>query len=321
MAARFGEFELIARYFTGLGAVRDEVVLGVGDDCALLQLAPGQQLACTIDTVVEGVHFPAAADPRLLGERALRVAASDLAAMGAEPLAFTLALTLPHVDEAWLAAFSAGLGAAARCLELSLAGGDTTRGPQRVATVQVMGSVPAGAALTRGGARPGDLVYVSGTLGDARAALAVLDAPADSLNEAQRHWLDRYWLPEPRLALGQRLRGLATAAIDISDGLAADLGHILAASGAGAELALARLPLSPALIGHPEAIEFALAGGDDYELCFCVPPARQPAVEQLAAALGLALTPVGRIEAASGLRLRGADGSLVAAAATGFRHF
>lgn len=314
------EFGLIARYFTGLGARRSELALGVGDDCALLRLPPAQQLAVSVDTVVAGVHFPLDCDPRLLGQRALRVAVSDLAAMGAEPLAFTLALTLTGADKDWLGEFSAGLGAAALEFGMALAGGDTTRGPAVVVTAQVMGAVPEGAALTRHGARAGDLIYVSGTLGDARAALGVLARPAHSLSEAERHWLSRYYLPLPRLALGQRLRGIASAAIDISDGLAADLGHILESSGVGAQVDVSRLPLSCALHGHPQALDFALGGGDDYELCFTAAPARRDELAGLAAELGLPLTVVGEIEAEPGLRLQ-ADGRAVVPVSDGYRHF
>ena len=322
------EFELIERYFSDIGSGIDSasaapaVALGVGDDCALLEPPPGQQLALSVDTLVADVHFPAAADPADIAQRALRVNLSDLAAMGATPLAFTLALTLPAADAAWLKAFSRGLREAADVFGIALSGGDTTRGPVAVITLQVMGLVPHGAALTRAGARPGDAVLVSGTLGDARAALDVLERSPDKLSVDQRHWLQRYHRPAPRLALGLALRGLASAAIDISDGLAADLGHILARSGVGARIDTTRLPLSKALQAHPRAREFALRGGDDYELCFTAPTIALPAIHTVAAAAGLIVTEIGTITAEPGLLARGAGGDYLPIAGDGgYRHF
>lgn len=318
------EFELIERYFTGVGGTgRDgAVALGVGDDCALLEPPPGQQLALSVDTLVADVHFPATADPADIAQRALRVNLSDLAAMGAAPLAFTLALTLPAAQPAWLEAFSRGLREAADEFGIALVGGDTTRGPVAVITLQVMGLVPHGAALTRAGARPGDAVLVSGTLGDARAALEVLERSPERLSLDQRHWLQRYHRPAPRLALGMALRGLASAAIDISDGLAADLGHILARSGVGGRIDTTRLPLSTALQAHSRAREFALQGGDDYELCFTAPTTALPAIHEAAAAAGVIVTEIGTITTETGLLARGDGGDYLPIAGDGgYRHF
>lgn len=305
------EFELIDRFFSNMvpaplgvrGAGEAGIALGVGDDCALLQAPAGHQLAVTTDTLVAGVHFPAGADPHLLAQRALRVNLSDLAAMGAEPLAFTLAVTLPAADERWLEAFAGGLREDAERFRIGLAGGDTTRGRDLVITIQAMGTVPAGQALTRAGAHPGDRIFVSGRLGDAAAALAILGKAAGAASGAEQRRLQRYWLPEPRLALGSVLRGMATAAIDISDGLAADLGHILARSGCGALIDPQRIPTAidddcPADL----AIERALHGGDDYELCFTVAPTRLADLRRAARSLPVELADIGEITARPGLR-------------------
>ncbi len=236
------EFDLIRDYFTDVGARRTDVDLGVGDDCALLEVPAGQQLAISIDTLAAGTHFLPDCDPESLGHKSLAVGLSDLAAMGAEPAWATLALTLPDHDPGWIAAFSRGFAALAGAHGVSLVGGDTTRGPLSV-TVQVHGLVPAGRAIRRSGAAPGDRVYVSGTLGDAGLALRRIlsGEPVDPVARAR---LER---PTPRVALGLALRGVASAMIDVSDGLAADLGHILAASGVGAEIDLTALPLSAAV--------------------------------------------------------------------------
>jgi len=267
------EFDIIYRYFSDLG--RGEAVdLSVGDDCAILCLADGERLATSVDTVVEGVHFPEDIFPEDLGFRAVSVAASDLAAMGATPLGMTVALTLPGVDELWLNAFSQGLARAVSDYRMPLVGGDTTRGPLTI-SVQVMGGVPAHDALLRGGARVGDGVYVSGTLGDAAGALAFLNGEWQPGPDHAEFLLDRYNLPRARIALGQQLLGRATAAIDISDGLLADAGHIAAASGVGIRIDPGALPISTALASHSrpeEILSWALGGGDDYELCFCLPP-------------------------------------------------
>lgn len=313
-----GEFQLIRDIFLPLaGQTRSAaVLLGPGDDCAIQRLAPGSELVFSVDTLVEGVHFPVGYDPEKLGWRALAVAVSDLAAMGASPECFTLALTLPDSDEAWLRAFASGLGRAARRFGLALAGGDTTRGPLTL-SIQVHGSVPESQALLRSGARAGDLICVSGTLGDAGAALDYLDqlpAPAEA-----EPLLERYHHPQPRLELGQQLRSVATAAIDVSDGLLADLGHILAASGLGATVDVALVPLSAALrhLGD-RAIPLALTAGDDYELCVTLPPGRWAA---LPSQVRSQLTVIGATVPEPGLKLQNAPPGLQAGLVVGYDHF
>ncbi len=297
-----GEFELIERYFK---RPAQRQPLGVGDDCALLAPAPGTQLAVSTDMLVEGRHFLAGTDPRRLGHKCLAVNLSDLAACGARPLAFTLALALPHADEGWLAPFSQGLLALADAHGCELVGGDTTRGPLTV-SITVFGEVPAGQALLRSGARAGDDLYVSGTLGDARLALEamrgklVVTAP---LLSAVRERLEA---PTPRVALGLGLRGVATSAIDISDGLLGDLGHVLQQSGVGATIeadTVANLLAASIAVSPAQRREYTLAGGDDYELAFTAPPAAQRAVREAAMQAGTRVTRIGRIEAARGLRL------------------
>jgi len=269
---RVGEFELIARHFSAFGR-GPGVSLGVGDDAAILSVPEGCELVASVDTLVEGVHFPDDTFPEDIGYRCVAVAASDLAAMGARPLAMTLALTLPDADDFWLHAFSEGLGQASTAFRLPLVGGDTTRGPC-VISVQVFGVVECGAALLRSGAQPGDAVFVSGTLGDAAAGLALLQSRWQPEAVQGEYLLDRYYRPTPRLVLGEKLSGIASAAVDVSDGLIQDLGHIAAASGCAVEIQAAALPLSAALRSHPDRqqqLAWALGGGDDYELCITVP--------------------------------------------------
>ena len=322
-----GEFDLIARYFTR--PVR-RAALGVGDDCALLAPAPGMQLAVSSDMLVEGRHFFADVDPRLLGHKSLAVNLSDLAACGARPLAFTLALSLPRADAAWTEAFAAGLLALADAHGCELVGGDTTQGPLNIC-ITVFGEVPAGQALLRSGARPGDDIYVSGTLGDARLALEALQGhialPADVLAAARL----RLEQPTPRVALGQALRGVASSALDVSDGLLGDLGHILRASGTGAcidtsittdLMAISALPISARGQFDPELLhQCTLAGGDDYELAFTAPVARRAAVAAAALASSTPVTRIGRIEAEPGLRLVDAQGQPVVQRYASFDHF
>jgi thiamine-monophosphate kinase len=316
-----GEFELIERHFRR--PVRRQP-LGVGDDCALLAPAPGMQLAVSCDMLVEGRHFFPDADPRALGHKSLAVNLSDLAACGAQPLAFTLALALPAADDAWLAPFAAGLLALADEHGCELVGGDTTRGPLNIC-ITVFGEVPAGQALLRSGARAGDDVFASGTLGDARLALQALRgeialAPADL--QAARARLER---PTPRVALGLALRGVASSAIDISDGLAGDLGHILAQSGVGARLEadalLATMAAPVQAVPAERRLECVLAGGDDYELAFTAPPQRRDAVARAARAAGVPVTRIGRIEAEPGLRVVDARGEPVPQRFVSFDHF
>lgn len=317
--AGVSEFDLIGRYFAALGPERPDVALGVGDDCALLEIPAGQALAVSIDTLSAGVHFFSDCDPEHIGHKSLAVGLSDLAAMGAEPAWATLALTLPAADEDWIRAFATGFERLASAHGMRLVGGDTTRGPLSVA-VQVHGLVPTGAAIRRSGARPGDAVFVSGTLGDAGLALRRMLAGESVAPELRR----RLECPEPRVELGQRLRGVASAMIDLSDGLAGDLGHILRASAVGAVLELHRLPLAPQVADVVAATDdwsLPLASGDDYELCFCVPPAHIPNVERLAEALGLPLTRVGWIRASAGLDLRRPDGGRLTRPARGYDHF
>jgi thiamine-monophosphate kinase len=314
------EFELIRHYFAGSGASRRDVALGVGDDCALLVPPAGELLAVTTDTLVAGRHYPLTTAPFDIGWKSLAVNLSDLAAMGAQPRWFLLALTLESVDQAWLAEFAAGLRALADEHGIALVGGDTTRGPQAIG-ITAIGSVPPGAALRRDGARPGDVVCVTGTLGDAALALSLLLADRHALPAgALRTRLDR---PQPRVAAGLALRGLAHAALDLSDGLAGDLVHILNASGVGAEIDLGCLPMSPEFAArHVPEQRWALqlAGGDDYELCVCIPPDRLDEARAALRALDLPLTPIGHISANPGLRCYD-HGRPVALDLDGYRHF
>jgi thiamine-monophosphate kinase len=316
------EFDIIRRYFTRQPSRREEVLLGIGDDAAVLRIPAGNDLVVCTDTLVAGVHFPAGAAPAAIGHKALAVNLSDLAAMGAEPLALTLALTLPESDPAWLGEFSRGLLALAGRYRLQLIGGDTTRGPLTV-TVQAHGLVPAGQALHRQGAHPGDRVYVTGTLGDAGLALYLGDAATPQLRK-------RLEYPEPRIAAGRRLCGLARGVIDISDGLLADLGHLLEADKLGANLRLASLPRSQAFETALRQVspdkqnlhnELPLTAGDDYELCFTVPPDRCPAVAQALAGLPCRCTAIGEITQPPGIRCLREDGSEYRPAADGYRHF
>jgi len=300
------------------------VVLGVGDDCALLRPMPGHVVALTTDTLVVGRHFPLETSAHAIGWKALAVNLSDLAAMGAQPQAFLLALTLPEFDAGWLEQFADGLHALAREAGVDLIGGDTTRGPLTI-TITAIGQVPEAQALRRSGAQPGDLVCVSGTLGDAALALQQLQMqmqdPAPAQNEAHWQLRSRLDYPTPRLTAGLRLREFASAAIDLSDGLAGDIEHILAASGVGAEIEVQELPMSPAFAQlHPPAqrLQLQAAGGDDYELCVCIPPQR---LHEAQAAVALALTPIGRITAESGLRWLDATGAPVGVQMSGYDHF
>lgn len=322
-----GEFDLIARYFTR--PVR-RAALGVGDDCALLAPAPGMQLAVSSDMLVEGRHFFPDVDPRTLGHKALAVNLSDLAACGARPLAFTLALSLPRVDEPWLQAFAEGLLALADAHGCELVGGDTTGGPLNIC-ITVFGEVPPGQALLRSGARAGDDLWVSGTLGDARLALEALQGRITLPPEALASARARLETPTPRVALGQALRGVATSALDVSDGLLGDLGHILKASRVGADIELAetsKLIAASALFtsaGGPLGQELlhrcTLSGGDDYELAFTAAPAQREAVQRAAASAHTPVTRIGRISAEPGLRLWDAEGNAVAQRWASFDHF
>ena len=335
MLAAMGEFDLIARYFT---RPVTRAALGVGDDCALLRPAPGTQLAVSSDMLVEGRHFFADVDPQALGHKALAVNLSDLAACGARPLAFTLALALPRVDEAWLQGFSDGLFKLADAHGCELIGGDTTQGPLNIC-ITVFGEVPVvgghSQALLRSGAQTGDDLYVSGTLGDARLALEALrgrlSVPASVLAAARL----RLEQPSPRVALGLALRGVATSAIDVSDGLLGDLGHILKQSGRGAtvdtEIAIKLIAnKSMDTCGNgsfypeiePEAwLGWVLGGGDDYELLFTAPAAARAAVAAAAQGSQTVVTRIGQIDAECGLRLVDGQGRAVANPYTSFDHF
>ena len=322
-----GEFDLIDRFFKRPGR---RAALGVGDDCALLNPTPGMQLAISTDLLLEGRHFLSTVDPVRLGHKALAVNLSDLAACGARPLAFTLALALPEAIDAWLECFSRGLFALADAHDCELIGGDTTRGPLAIC-ITVFGEVPPGHALLRSGARPGDDLYVSGTLGDARLALEVFRGTRSVPQAAFDAARERMEQPTPRVALGLALRGVATAAADISDGLVGDLGHILKASGAGAWIdtsiainliaARGHLTMEGGQSDAEFALECVLAGGDDYELVFTAPPEARNRVKAAAVQTRTPVTRIGRIEAEPGLRLVDGSGAPVAGRFTSFDHF
>ena len=325
-----GEFDLIAHYFTRPVRPGGAAVLGVGDDCALLAPSPGMQLAISSDMLVEGRHFFADVDPEALGHKALAVNLSDLAACGARPLAFTLALSLPRVDEPWLAGFARGMWQLADAHGCELVGGDTTQGPLNIC-ITVFGEVPSGQALLRSGARPGDDLYVSGTLGDARLALEALlghtPLPADVLARARQR-LER---PTPRVALGLALRGVASSAMDLSDGLVGDVSHILTASRVGVAINVDLAINLIASSAHPSSgsSQFdtelsrrcVLSGGDDYELAFTAPTAQRSAVAAAAAASGTAVTRIGTVLAEPGLRLVDGQGRPVENRYASFDHF
>ncbi len=267
------EFTLIQRYFARQQQ-HDSVDVGIGDDCAVLAPPSGQQLVVSIDTAVAGRHFPQDAKPDLIAGRALHCAVSDLAAMGAEPLWFTLALTLPHADENWMDMFSKGLFQAAEKYNICLIGGDTTKGPLTI-SIQVHGAVPSQSVLLRDGAQVGDQIFVTGTLGDAAAGLEVVTGRLKTDEQSAEYLRKRYFHPEARIRAGLLLRYMASSAIDVSDGLLSDLGHLCEASGVGAIVDSTHLPLSPELLASVptgKALEWALTGGDDYQLCFTAPP-------------------------------------------------
>ena len=322
-----GEFELIDRYFKRPAR---RAALGVGDDCALLAPAPGMQLAVSSDMLIEGRHFLSTVDPFKLGHKALAVNLSDLAACGAKPLAFTLALALPQADEAWLEGFSRGLFALADAHDCELIGGDTTRGPLAIC-ITVFGEVPPGQALLRSGARAGDDLYVSGTLGDARLALEVFRGTRSLPQPAFDAARIRMETPTPRVALGLALRGVATSAADISDGLVGDLGHILKASRVGAciDTSIAinlianrgHLTLGNGQFDAEMALDCVLAGGDDYELVFTAPLSARSRVKAAALQSETSVTRIGLIEAAGGLRLVDATGQPVNRRFASFDHF
>ena len=320
------EFRLIERLRELTAQPRDDVRIGIGDDAAVLAPPPGKDLVVAIDTLVEGVHFPPGTAAADIGWKALAVNLSDLAAMGASPAWALLALTLPRADAAFVEGFAEGFAKLAQPHRLALVGGDTTRGPLTI-SVAVHGFVPPGQALTRAGARVGDAVLVTGTLGDAAAGLHLLQHPrrdGDSHAGLRGFLIERLNRPTPRLAVGTALRGQATACVDVSDGLLADLGHICAASGVAAEIEAALLPRSSALLelyDDTTALHFALSGGDDYELCFTAPAARVAELQAGLARLGCGATKIGRIVEGEGVRVRAADGAPLATDRPGWEHF
>jgi thiamine-monophosphate kinase len=316
------EFELIERYFRDCGAARSDVIAGVGDDAALLVVPPDIELVAATDTLVAGVHFPEGSPAASIGHRALAVNLSDLAAMGARPTWALLALTIPEAEEVWLAEFAAGLGTLARAHRVALVGGDTTRGPLTV-TVQLLGTVPRGGALRRSGGHAGDALFVSGTPGDAAAGLALEQGRLSAPPEALTYLRDRFLLPTPRMALGERLRGYASACIDVSDGLLGDAGKLAEASHGGVEISFAELPVSEPLVravGEEQARALALTGGDDYELLFTVHPERVAAMLADLPPERWGYTRIGALRAASGAEVV-RDGTVMQFSHSGYQHF
>jgi thiamine-monophosphate kinase len=321
-----GEFELIRRFFlrpTTTSASQSGVSLGIGDDAAVLDLPAGNQLVAAVDTILEGRHFLPGTDPKSIGHRALAVNLSDMAAMGATPAWATLALSMPSVDTTWLEGFAAGLLDLADTHRVALVGGDTTRGPLTV-SVQILGVVPRGTALQRSGAQAGDLIVVTGTLGDAGAGLAYSTSmPASVPDEAARYLVARFEYPTPRVAMGIAARGIASAAMDLSDGLVGDLPKLAQASGLGAVVAIEKLPLSAALraaTNVAQARDWALSAGDDYELLFTVSASRYVALQQAAQRLNLTLSIIGEMRAAAEISWM-LDGAAFSPSSSGFDHF
>jgi thiamine-monophosphate kinase len=315
------EQQLIERYFRNLGAPRSDVVLGVGDDAALLRPPPEHELVLTTDALIEGVHFLADAPARSLGHRAMAVNLSDLAAMGATPSWALLSLNMPAADDTWLHDFASTFGALAQQHNVALVGGNLGRGPLSI-TVELAGLLPAGRALRRAGARIGDELYVSGYVGDAAQGCLLARNRSMQQDSDGAYLLQRFDYPTPRVALGEGLRGLASACIDVSDGLYADATRLLQASGCGAELQIEHLPLSPALQRSqgPLAWQAGLAGGEDYELCFTAAPAMASAIANLAATTGQPVTPIGKVGKPDGITLKFRH-SVMQFSPSGFDHF
>jgi thiamine-monophosphate kinase len=321
-----GEFELIRRFFMrppSASATQSGVSVGIGDDAAVLDLPAGSQLVAAVDTIIEGRHFLPGTDPKSIGHRALAVNLSDMAAMGATPGWATLALSMPSVDATWLEGFAAGLLDLADAHQVVLVGGDTTRGPLTV-TVQILGVVPRGTALLRSGAQAGDLIVVTGSLGDAGAGLAYSTSmPASVPDAAARSLVSRFEYPTPRVAMGIAARGIASAAMDLSDGLVGDLPKLAQASGLGAVVAIEKLPLSAPLRAaatHAQARDWALCAGDDYELLFTVAASRYVALQAAAQRLNLTLSIIGEMRAAAGISWL-LDGAAFSPRSSGFDHF
>lgn len=319
-----GEFSLIARYFDRVKSARFDVETGIGDDCALLNIPEKQTLAISTDTLVSGIHFLPDIDPADLAYKALAVNVSDLAAMGADPAWLTLALTLPSVDESWLKAFSDSLFEQLDYYDMQLIGGDTTKGPLSM-TLGIHGYVPVGRALKRSGAKPGDWIYVTGTPGDSAAGLAILQNRLTVSDETDNAYLvKRHLRPTPRILQGQALRDLASSAIDLSDGLVSDLGHILEASECGARIDLDAFPYSEAMQRHvdgEQAMRWALSGGEDYELCFTVPELNRGALDVALGHLGVPFTCIGQMSAdVDGMHFQ-RGGDVVTFDYKGFDHF
>lgn len=316
------EFQLIECYFNNRGPVRRDVKLSIGDDCALVQPAENKSIAISCDTLVENVHFFPDIPPQALGYKALAVNLSDLAAMGAEPAWMTLALTLPEVDEAWLKGFSEGLFEAAEYYGIALIGGDTTRGPRAI-NITVLGQLPQGKALTRQGAKVGDWIYVTGTLGDSALGLDILRGTQTVPAQHKEFLINRHYRPTPRVLAGQSLRSLASSAIDLSDGFISDIGHILKASAVGAVVEVSNIPLSLALqdsVSEEHALGYALTGGEDYELLFTVPEAQKGALETALSHAGAKFVRVGQICAGNKLKLQ-RNGEPFTPPYHGFEHF
>ena len=317
------EFDLIQHFFNQEENNRADVIQGIGDDAAVLQPPVAQQLVMTTDTLVAGQHFPENTSPFDIGYKALAVNLSDLAAMGAEPAWILLALTLPMADKAWLSEFTQGFFSLMHRFQCQLVGGDMTRGPLSI-TVQALGFIPSGKALLRSGAQAGDRIYVTGKLGGAGLALADLQNKVDGMTQAQRSAvLTRLNRPDPRVAIGLALRDIASSTIDISDGLAADLGHILAASHVGAVVDVTKIPILSALgiLSLEKAQQLALSAGDDYELCFTVPEAREIALKQALEKIACPYTAIGFITKESGLLLQDENGKSFRLEKQGFLHF
>ena len=319
-----GEFGRIARFFAPLASGAPGA-LGLTDDAALVDCPPGERLVVTVDAMVEGVHFLADDPPELVARKLVRVNLSDLAAMAARPVGYFLTTALPKSrGDDWLAGFAAGLAHDQAEFGITLLGGDSVSTPGPVSlTLTALGRVPAGAEVRRGGARPGDLVFVSGTVGDGALGLEAAQGKLDGLLEPAdvAYLADRYRLPRPRVGLGPRLSGLASAMMDVSDGLVGDLGHICEVSGVAGVIEAGQVPLSVAAAKLPDRLETILTGGDDYELLFTVPPERRDAVTAAADAAGVPVTTIGRIEAGQGVRVLDGEGREMALAGIGWRHF